>query len=69
MFALEMSILLRADSIQIREEWNDSLEEDFALVGDIVDEFNFVTMNTEFPSVVLVLCITSKTSMTITIKL
>lgn len=48
-----MSILPKTDSIHIREVWIDNLEEEFALMREIVDEFPFVAMDTEFPGVVI----------------
>lgn len=48
-----MSILPKGDSIQILEVWNANLEEEFALIREIVDEFNYIAMDTEFPGVVL----------------
>ncbi|XP_060962307.1 probable CCR4-associated factor 1 homolog 10 [Cannabis sativa] len=48
-----MSILSKGDSIHIREVWNDNLDEEFALIRDIVDRFNYIAMDTEFPNIVL----------------
>ncbi|KAH8522593.1 hypothetical protein Peur_041094 [Populus x canadensis] len=48
-----MSLLLKGDSILIREVWNDNLEEEFAHIREIVDDFPFIAMDTEFPGIVL----------------
>lgn len=40
------------DVLRVREVWEDNLDEEMALIRDIVDDFPFLAMDTEFPGVV-----------------
>ncbi|KAF2317058.1 hypothetical protein GH714_011347 [Hevea brasiliensis] len=44
-----MSIFPKGDSVIIREVWSDNLEREFELIRDIVDDFPYIAMDTEFP--------------------
>ncbi|KAK6139572.1 hypothetical protein DH2020_026682 [Rehmannia glutinosa] len=48
-----MSLLPKSDSIQIREVWANNLDEELDLIRDVVDEFPYIAMDTEFPGIVL----------------
>lgn len=43
---------LTSESLHIREVWADNLDEEMAIIRDIVDEFPYLAMDTEFPGVV-----------------
>ncbi|KAK8967793.1 hypothetical protein KSP40_PGU002572 [Platanthera guangdongensis] len=47
-----MSVIPTKENVQIRDVWNDNLTQEFALIREIVDDFPFVAMDTEFPGIV-----------------
>ncbi|PRQ46148.1 putative poly(A)-specific ribonuclease [Rosa chinensis] len=48
-----MSFLLKSDSVHIREVWNDNLDVEFELIRNIVDDYPYIAMDTEFPGIIL----------------
>ncbi|KAE9459094.1 hypothetical protein C3L33_09003, partial [Rhododendron williamsianum] len=48
-----MSLLPKSESIEIREVWEGNVEEEFALICDIVDDYPYIAMDAEFPGIVI----------------
>ncbi|KAI0497050.1 hypothetical protein KFK09_023378 [Dendrobium nobile] len=53
-----------ADPVEIREVWDSNLEEELSLIRSIVADHPFVSIDTEFPGVVVIPVINSLTSLT-----
>ncbi|KAK8918241.1 hypothetical protein KSP39_PZI021832 [Platanthera zijinensis] len=47
-----MSATTNKESVEIREVWEENLVQEFAFIREIVDDFPFVAMDTEFPGIV-----------------
>eukprot|EP00897_Mesotaenium_endlicherianum_P005176 jgi/Mesen1/4687/ME000241S03725 len=48
-----MSPFPKGGTLHIREVWEDNLEEEFEMIREIVDDYPYLAMDTEFPGVVV----------------